>query len=290
MNHIDFKFICSVIIWHEVLGQINIVSKMLQSPQANIESAIALLDSAATNLVEFKEEGFEHSVQEATGLCEEEELDIAVEFVSYRRGRRCTEDVELSPNDFFKKNFFEYLIDVTLNSISERFHALQQHFDLFSFLFDVSKFKEMDRDKTLLPACKKFEKALTFNDTSDIDADDLCHELKTLGNITKNEKINNVEDVLNFIAKMKLNDALPNAVTAYQILLTLPITVATGERSFSKLKIIKNYLRSSMHEERLNGLAIISIEKDLANSLNYNDIIDKFAAAKARRSNFDSIN
>lgn len=43
--------------------------------------------------------------KEATKLREEEELDIATEFVSYCRGRRSAADEELSPIDFFKKYF-----------------------------------------------------------------------------------------------------------------------------------------------------------------------------------------
>jgi hypothetical protein len=38
----------------------------------------------------------------------------------------------------------------------------------------------------------------------------------------------------------------PDLCTAFLLLLTLPVTVAASERSFSKLKLIKNYLRSSM--------------------------------------------
>ena len=104
---------------------------------------------------------------------------------------------------------------------------------------------------------------MTVNGKSDIDSDDLYNELKTLGNIAKETKINNVIDILNLISKMDLLEVLPNAVIAYKILLTLPITVASGERSFSKLKVIKNYLRSSMtmSQERVNGLAMISIER-----------------------------
>ena len=37
----------------------------------------------------------------------------------------------------------------------------------------------------------------------------------------------------------------------------VPVTVATAERSFSKLKLIKNFLRSSRSQERLNGLAYL---------------------------------
>ncbi|KAI8572198.1 hypothetical protein RHMOL_Rhmol01G0179100 [Rhododendron molle] len=80
-----------------------------------------------------------------------------------------------------------------------------------------------------------------------------------------------------------MGDCFPNAWTAYRILLTIPITVASGERSFSKLKLIKSYLRSTMSQERLNGLAMLSIEKDMVSKLDCNSLITTFAAKNARR-------
>jgi len=61
--------------------------------------------------------------------------------------------------------------------------------------------------------------------------------------------------------------------------------LATGEASFSKLKLIKNYLRSTMTQTRLSDLAIISIEKEMTKNLDYKDIIQIFARAKARKHN-----
>ncbi|CAF3302063.1 unnamed protein product [Rotaria sp. Silwood2] len=46
-----------------------------------------------------------------------------------------------------------------------------------------------------------------------------------------------------------------NAIDAY-VSSTLPVTTATGERNFSTLKLLKIYLRSTMTENRLNGLAM----------------------------------
>jgi len=53
----------------------------------------------------------------------------------------------------------------------------------------------------------------------------------------------------------------------------LPVTVATAETSFSKLKIIKTYLRSTMSQERLDGLAIISIEHECAKDTDFDQVI-----------------
>ncbi|XP_074361855.1 uncharacterized protein LOC141702048 [Apium graveolens] len=68
-----------------------------------------------------------------------------------------------------------------------------------------------------------------------------------------------------------------------RILLTIPVTVVYAEQSFSKLKLIKSYLRSTMSQERLNGLARLSIEKDMVEKLDYVNLIDIFASKNARR-------
>ena len=44
--------------------------------------------------------------------------------------------------------------------------------------------------------------------------------------------------------------------------------IASAERSFPKLKLIKSYLRFTMSQERLNGLAILLIEKKKLRDLN----------------------
>lgn len=63
----------------------------------------------------------------------------------------------------------------------------------------------------------------------------------------------------------------------------ISITVASAERSFSKLKLIKNYLRWTMSQKkRLNGLAILSIEKEMIDKLEYVSIINNFAAKSMR--------
>lgn len=69
-------------------------------------------------------------------------------------------------------------------------------------------------------------------------------------------------------------------------MLTVPVTVASAERSFSKLKLNKNYLRSKMSQERLNGLAHLSIENDILYDIDLKKIIKDFASKKARKVNF----
>ena len=52
----------------------------------------------------------------------------------------------------------------------------------------------------------------------------------------------NPNDILNTLMKLELANCFPDLVTAYCILLALPVNDATNERSLSKLKLIKSYL------------------------------------------------
>ena len=78
----------------------------------------------------------------------------------------------------------------------------------------------------------------------------------------------------------------PTTWTAHRILKTIPVSVAKGERSFSKLKLIKTYLISSQAQEKMSNLAILSIENEIAQNINKENLIIKFANAKAREVNF----
>ena len=68
-----------------------------------------------------------------------------------------------------------------------------------------------------------------------------------------------------------------------RIMLTIPITVAAGQRSFSKLKLIKTFLRSSMFEDKLNSLAILSIENKITKNVNTESAMKIFADLKTRK-------
>jgi hypothetical protein len=94
------------------------------------------------------------------------------------------------------------------------------------------------------------------------------------------DRLMSAHEILEFVLDA---NCYPNVSIAYRILLTVPVTVASAERSFSKLKLTKNYLRSTMSQERLNGLAICSIERNILDTIDLDTIINDFASRNARR-------
>ena len=71
------------------------------------------------------------------------------------------------------------------------------------------------------------------------------------------------------------NDVFPNLKVGLQTLLTVAISVAGCERSFSKMKLIMTYRRSSMTESRLTNLAILSIERETVEQVDFSKLIEK---------------
>ena len=58
----------------------------------------------------------------------------------------------------------------------------------------------------------------------------------------------------------------PNLARLYRLILTLPATSCSCERSFLALKFVKNNLRTTMTQERLNDLMILAVEAEIKTS------------------------
>ena len=72
-------------------------------------------------------------------------------------------------------------------------------------------------------------------------------------------------------------------VTAMLLVLMLLVTVATAERSFSKLKLLKNYLRNTMEQTPPRGRSLLAIEASRAKNMNTDQLIERFTEMKAHK-------
>lgn len=89
--------------------------------------------------------------------------------------------------------------------------------------------------------------------------------------------------MLSMLNQFKCIQTFPNVHIALRIYLSMMSSNCSGERSFSKLKRIKNEVRSCMAQKRLNMLSLMSIENEIVKSQDFSDIIHEFALRKARK-------
>ena len=201
-------------------------------------------------------------------------MDIEPEFRTRRNIKRKRQFVE-SPDDpsiiaqsvqeSIRVNYFLPIVDQALASLTRRFEQYTGYENTFGFLFTSNKLCSLD-DNNLMSSCDLLEAALKSGENSDIDGKELFMELKILQGFLPQEEMMGPVAILKFLKQM---GCFPNAFIAYRILLTIPVTVASAERSSSKLKLLKSYLRSTMTQERLNGLATIAIENDVLEKIKY---------------------
>lgn len=84
-------------------------------------------------------------------------------------------------------------------------------------------------------------------------------------------------------AHQEANEFFPNVKILLQLLATIPVSTCSVERSFSSLKHIKTYLRTTMTEERLNGLATMYIHRDISRCLHAEEVVEEFGQKYPRR-------
>lgn len=244
-------------------------------------TASLLLKGLKDDLFKFRVSEFENIYERAKDLCNK--LNILPEFSAKRKIKikklfsyeAEDEGNQFSEKDNFKINFLEVL-DNIYNQIDWRFKNLDAINKDFDFLFGHSLINKSDVD------LRKDVHDFSVKYGRDIDPSEvLVSNLKG----SHAEKLSPLE-IFQLIIDYKLIGSYPNMSICYRIFLSIPATSASCERSFSKLKLIKSYLRSSMGQERLSSLALISIESSMVNSLNFEELIDNFANAKARRVHF----
>jgi len=80
-----------------------------------------------------------------------------------------------------------------------------------------------------------------------------------------------------------LKVTFPNVEIALRMYLVLMVANSSGERSFSKMKLIKNRLRTTMTQDRLSNLTILSIKSDKLRSLDFEYTIKQFSIKKSRK-------
>ena len=132
-------------------------------------------------------------------------------------------------------------------------------------------------ENKLRECCAHVHSIFSHGHLSYVYLEDFFSEMKVLLMTLPTSLVSTIE-ILEFV---KVADYYPNESIAYRILLIVLVTIALAKRSFSKLKSIKTYLRSSMSQERLIELAMLCIEKDMLENINVDVIINDFAYRNA---------
>ena len=266
-------------LWDALVGSFQKTSLCLQSPDISINTAITLL----TSLLHFvKERRSEFVKYERLGESKCPSVDFKpIHKKKYRFDDNRHTDTVFTPRDRFRCEVFMPLIDHLASSLQTRIDAYVKVNDLFGFFGKLHNMKSSDietsADNLISTYPNDFECTLSS-------------ELSQFAEIFRctypqDHKPESIGDSIEMKMFQLLNDfkqTFPNVLIAMRIYLSLMSSNCTGERSFSKLKRIKNDLRSTMGQERLTHLSLMSIEHGVLTNLDFDDLVTDFARRKFR--------
>ena len=188
-----------------------------------------------------------------------------------------------SISDFYKFSLTIPLVDHVLFQLQSRFsdQSLVAYYGLYLI---PSKIVSMEYDKhvgiSVQPLAELVAPFFEFYKDDLPFPEHFFQELEVWRDVCINNTDNVASNVTSSLKEYRFS-GLENIKVCLQILGTLPITSCECERSFSGMRRLKSYLRNSMVQERLNGLALMEFHQIIIP--NANQVIDKFAGSKNRR-------
>ncbi|XP_033029698.1 zinc finger MYM-type protein 1-like [Lacerta agilis] len=265
-----FECVVMSSIWIKLLTMIHEINLVIESRNATLDVERGNIDQLRTDISNFREK-WNNILQECRHVSVK--LGVSDTFIT-RRGCLTQEDAEKD----FRVNVFFKIIDLVIVGLTRRFSAVREICELFDFLW---KFQHFNEDE-LIQKCTRFH----LRYSKHISRDEIQSEVLLLKRIfdTNFKLISpSPKEIADQLLNLNLENVFPNLLIALRIFLSLPATVASNERSFNILKRIKSFFRSTMAQERLNGLAMININHDKAKLLDFSCIIQEFAEKKARK-------
>ncbi|GBM20890.1 hypothetical protein AVEN_253698-1 [Araneus ventricosus] len=169
------------------------------------------------------------------------------------------------------------ICDVISNEVKERFCFIS-HYSAVSLL-EAPKFQEYE---------KKFPTQI-LDQTTDVyfmlQKDRLKTELRVIYRRSDFRNMTGAISLLQFIIENNLQTTFSETYKVLLTIVTIAMTTAEAERCFLTLKLVKTFLRSTMSEDRVSALAMLSIEKRMINDIpKFNEnVINLFASKKDRR-------
>ncbi|XP_060868959.1 52 kDa repressor of the inhibitor of the protein kinase-like isoform X1 [Metopolophium dirhodum] len=263
-NAMDSEFLISVQIIKVLFSYGLPLCKQLQSKDIDLKEMVGLAEDNVNALKQLRtniEPEFKKIFDEAQKMAEVLDFQIVVKRINKRQINRANPSLSSEePEDYFRVTICIPYIESFINQLELRFLEHHNIFKGFYCLFDNNE----DSNEADFESLVSFY--LTHNDLSTTLGELKMWKLKLA---RLNIKPSNGIDALKLCSPV----IFPNIHMLLKILCTLPVSTATPERMFSNLKRVKSYLRNTMKEDRLNGLTMLSVYRNI--NLTPEEVIDE---------------
>lgn len=209
-----------------------------------------------------------HKVATA-GLKMPDECRMKTTPVRYRH----TAEPEEATQHSWRREFYE-AVDLVTEELKRRFNQ------------DGMKTAAL-REKVVIPAAKKEQ---TVNVDSlhlplHLDRERLETQLKMIGDVFSDTPGNTVRDIAANMSKLhpQTRAVIKEAENLIKLCLRLPISAASSERTFSTLRRLKTWLRTTMTQKRLTHLALMHVHGDVLDRQDTGSLMSSFISINPER-------
>jgi len=278
-NILSLDYIVTLIVMDFFLGYTLNLYKLLQSENIDMVMCIQCVESVTEMFKEIRnsaEGRFHQLFLEATRLCRE--LEVTLVMPRKRNLFKIPSDIpaEKHIEFYYRVSIFLPFVDQLIQSLESRFTKHKVTLKGLSGILPSFVVKQPSSD--LKELIKLYASDLTSSDSAVMAELELWRAkwLKVVPSLFPKTAVQS-------LAECK-REIFPNIHRLLSIFCVIPTSTACVERSFSSMKRIKTYLRSRMSEDRLNGLALLNVHRDVLVSVD--EILEKFAISSARRLRF----
>ncbi|XP_043065493.1 52 kDa repressor of the inhibitor of the protein kinase-like [Drosophila ficusphila] len=271
------QFIVALAVMVPVFSLTKNLSQNLQKEECDLSDCVQYANNVHEELKEIRaraDEKFAEIFQSANQIAGKMGIELTV---PRRVGRQNNRDNYFgSPEEYYRRSIFIPFLDKYLEELDSRF---LEHRALLSMIQNIipAKCAELD-EEAIKKTASVFEEKWPNDITGSVEELQVDIKLwkRFCSNIPEKERPKSFIEALD-VCNRRLN---PQIYRLLQICGTLPVTVASSERSFSTLRRLKTYLRNRTGEERLNGLALLNIHRDV--NVTSDQILD-ILAKRSRR-------
>ena len=184
-----------------------------------------------------------------------------------------------TPSEFFKRSLTIPFLDFLIQELRSRFTVLHRTALQGMCLVPAALVKSNDAGTHIKKLLETYQNDLPSPLSAQSEVD--CWVYKWTNDTQSTDLPKTVTEALSYASMY------PNVATLLLILAVLPVTTCTSERSHSGLKRIKTSLRSSMTNERLTGLTLMHLHRDI--DIDVDEILDTFARKHPRKIQLSNI-
>jgi hypothetical protein len=282
-NMTTFESILILHLMRNTMGITDILCQALQQQHPNLVNVTHIVRSTKALLQNMKQDGWKKLLKNVTSFCEKNHIKVPQFKAPYlaRPWRREHEDgITITIEDYYRTEVFMFAIDKQIQELNSRFSdQAMELLTLSSALVPKGTYKAFNIDHI----CSLVEKyyPMDFNEQEKVNLKcQLQHFIIDARQDPNLKNLSTIQELCTCLTETKKSEVYCLVDRLLRLIMTLPVSTATTERSSSAMKTFKTVLKNMMEDEFLADNMLVYIERDIAQGFTFGSIAADFESLK----------